>query len=117
LTPELTAAVYQIARLVPPGRATTYGAVARAIGLPRGARAVGRAMSLCPSAEPGRPEYGPAHRVVGAGGLLTAAAAFGPPGVMRGRLQAEGIEVRPSDTGTDRIRGWKKVFWDPFDGI
>ena len=55
--------VYRLVKQIPRGRVTTYGAVAKALRLPGGARAVGYAMAACPS---GRGI--PWHRVIGAGG-------------------------------------------------
>lgn len=99
------AAVMDIVRLVPRGRATSYGAVARAAGHPTLSRMVGRIM--------GEGERGvPAHRVVGSGGALTGRAAFGTPDRMRELLEADGVEVVDN-----RIRNWKKVFWDPVKEI
>ena len=109
---ELREAVYEIVRLVPPGRVTNYGAIARAVGLPTGARQVGRAMGMCPAAKPGQKGYTPAHRVVAAGGVLSAAGAFGGYDALATLLEAEGVKVR-----SGRIVGWKKVFWDPMQEI
>lgn len=101
-------AVYDIVRLVPAGRATSYGAIARAAGHPGHSRLVGRIMAVCDSAASGIP----AHRVVNSQGVLSAAAAFGAPGRMRQLLEAEGVEV-----AGERIRRWKQVFWDPMEEL
>ncbi len=98
------AAVMDIVRLVPRGRATSYGAIAHAVGHPALPRMVGRIM--------GGAEGVPAHRVVGSGGMLTGHMAFGAPGRMRELLEAEGVEVV-----NNRIRNWKQVFWDPLKEI
>ena len=104
----LEQAVYDIVRLIPPGRATSYGAIARAVGFSNFSRMVGRIMSQCDSASTGVP----AHRVINSKGILTAAAAFGPAGRMQQLLEAEGVEVR-----SGRIVNWKRVFWDPMQEI
>jgi methylated-DNA-protein-cysteine methyltransferase-like protein len=101
---ELTEAVYGIVWLIPSGRATSYGAIARAIGWPGRARWVGRIVGSCDSELPGLP----AHRVVNGQGILTARSAFESPTRMQELLEAEGVAVRDH-----RIVGWKNVFWDP----
>lgn len=99
-------AVYDIVRLVPAGRATSYGAVARAAGYPALSRMVGRIMA-------GASETGvPAHRVVNNQGVLSGRAAFGEPGRMQRLLEAEGVAVE-----NNRIRNWRRVFWNPLDEI
>ncbi len=98
---EFTRAVYDLVMLVPPGRATSYGAIAAGIGHANLSRMVGRAMSGCP-------EGIPAHRVVNSQGVLTAAGCFSKPGRMQALLEAEGVEV-----ASNRIRNWRRVFWDP----
>ena len=101
---ELTGAVYEIVGLIPKGRATSYGAIARAVGRPDHSRMVGRIMGACDSDRTGIP----AHRVVNSQGVLSARAAFGTPTRMQELLEAEGIAVR-----NHRIVNWKKIFWDP----
>lgn len=105
---ELTAAVYEIVALVPVGRATSYGAIARAIGRPDHSRLVGRIMGACDSDH----TRIPAHRVVNSQGVLSARAAFGTPTRMQELLEAEGTVVR-----NHRIVNWKKVFWNPQDEL
>ena len=77
--------VYAVVRSVPPGRVTTYGTIARLLGRVRGARQVGWAMHNCP-------DDVPAHRVVGAGGVLSGGWAFGHPSVQRSLLEDEGVQ-------------------------
>jgi methylated-DNA-protein-cysteine methyltransferase-like protein len=101
---NLKQAVYDIVNLIPYGRATSYGAIARAIGFPNLSRKVGKIMSECNSVE----NVAPAHRVVNSQGILTASKAFGSNGEMRKLLESEGITVE-----NNRIRDWKRVFWDP----
>ena len=97
-------AIYNIVVCIPPGRATSYGAIARAVGYPQLSRMVGHIMGECDSTQTGIP----AHRVVNSQGKLTAKECFDPPGEMERLLASEGITVE-----NDRIRNWKKVFWDP----
>lgn len=100
---EFRHAVCEIVRLIPSGRATTYGSLARAAGYPAYARMVGKIMSDIPAG------VGmPAHRVVASGGVLSGSHAFGGPGKMQRLLEEEGVVV----TG-NRIKEWKKVYWDP----
>jgi methylated-DNA-protein-cysteine methyltransferase-like protein len=95
--------VWEIAKLVPRGRVTSYGAIARALGSAQSARMVGWAMN----AAHGQPEV-PAHRVVNRNGLLSGKMHFGSPGEMQRRLRAEGIKVKK-----DRVLDFDKLFWDP----
>lgn len=71
-------------RRVPSGRVTTYGTIARLIGLGRGARQVGWVMRVCP-------DDVPAHRVVNSTGALSGGWAFGHPSVQRAMLEEEGV--------------------------
>lgn len=96
--------VFEIARLVPKGRVTSYGAIAKALGAGGSARMVGYAMSNAGIAHP----KVPAHRVVNSGGLLTGKFHFSPPELMQELLEKEGITVV-----NDKIKDFKKVFWDP----
>ena len=105
---ELTAAVYQIVALIPIGRATSYGAIARAIGHPDHSRLVGRIMGACDSDRTGIP----AHRVVNSQGILSARTAFETPSRMQELLQEEGIIVHHN-----RIVNWKKIYWNPLDEL
>ncbi|HEY9047450.1 MAG TPA: MGMT family protein [Ohtaekwangia sp.] len=93
--------VYEVARLIPAGRATSYGAIGAYLGLKSSARMVGWAMFGCPKDVP-------AHRVVNSKGLLTAKHHFKPPGKMQKLLEKEGVKVV-----NDKIVGFNEVFWDP----
>ncbi|MCB0429023.1 MAG: MGMT family protein [Flavobacteriales bacterium] len=95
--------VYAVVRLIPEGRVTSYGAIARYLGSGRSARIVGWAMNNCHHLE----EPVPAHRVVNRQGLLTGKMHFGGT-VMQQLLENEGITVED-----DQILDFKKVFWDP----
>ena len=95
--------VYDIVRLIPAGRATSYGAIAHALGTKSGARMVGYAMNNCH----GMPDV-PAHRVVNRNGLLSGRHHFPEENSMQDRLEAEGIRVE-----NHQIQEFDKVFWDP----
>jgi methylated-DNA-protein-cysteine methyltransferase-like protein len=79
--------VYALVRRIPRGRVATYGQVAAAAGVPRGARAVGWALRALPAALARRIPW---HRVVGAGGRISPRAGPGPE-IQRRRLRAEGV--------------------------
>ena len=96
--------VYDIVRLVPKGRVTSYGAIAKALGAAKSSRVVGYAMNNAHGMNV------PAHRVVNRNGMLTGKMHFGTPTRMQELLEAEGIEVK-----NDRICNFAKHFWDPMD--
>lgn len=91
--------IYDVVRQIPAGQAATYSQVARAAGLPRGARIAGYAMAAC------RDETVPCHRVVDRlGGTKTAFDRLAP-GTQRALLEAEGVPFRPDGTvDLDRCR-------------
>lgn len=93
--------VYEVAKLIPKGRVTSYGAIAQYLGVKSSARMVGWAMYGCPKDVP-------AHRVVNSAGLLTGKHHFKPPSAMETRLKKEGIKVK-----NDQVQEFKDVFWDP----
>ena len=95
--------VYQVVRLIPPGRVTSYGAIANYLGTKGSSRMVGYAMQACGNANPPVP----AHRVVNSAGLLTGKFHFGGDR-MEQMLASEGIKVLD-----DKVQDFKKVFWDP----
>src|SRR5687767_8073742 len=84
------ASVYRAVRAIPPGRVATYGQLARWLGVPRGARAVGWALRAL---SPARAARVPWHRVVSAGGCIAERAGTGPERQRR-RLMAEGVRFR-----------------------
>src|SRR5688572_22974763 len=96
--------VYAVARLVPRGRITSYGAIAKYLGTARSARMVGWAMNGAHTVKPKIP----AHRVVNRNGLLTGKNHFGSPTHMQELLEKEGIKVV-----NDQVKDFKKLFWDP----
>ncbi|RZL38402.1 MAG: MGMT family protein [Pedobacter sp.] len=100
--------VYEVARLIPKGRVTSYGAIAKSLGAAKSSRMVGHAMLYAGTAQP----YVPAHRVVNSGGLLTGKFHFNPPELMEELLAAEGVEVK-----NDKVVNFKNVFWNPMEEI
>ena len=100
--------VYDVVRLIPPGRVTSYGAIARFLGSGRSARMVGWAMNACHNVHPPVP----AHRVVNRNGQLSGKMHFGHPDQMERLLKKEKIKV--SD---DTIVNFQQVFWDPMQAI
>ena len=96
-------AIYDMVRLVPTGRVTSYGAIAAAIGMKSGARLVGYAMNHCHGVKP----KVPAHRVVNHSGLLTGKHHFGGD-KMQQLLEKEGVKVID-----DKVQRFKELFWDP----
>ena len=96
--------VYEVVRLIPYGRVTSYGAIAQYLGSKGSARMVGWAMNMSHS----QPLDVPAHRVVNRKGMLTGKHHFGGPKVMQELLENEDIIVLK-----DQIAGFAKYFWDP----
>ena len=96
--------VYEITRLIPYGRVTSYGAIARYLGTALSARMVGWAMNQSHSTE----DFIPAHRVVNRNGMLTGKHHFGGSKVMQELLESEGVRIKD-----DQVVDFNKVFWDP----
>ena len=96
--------VYDVTRLIPYGRVTSYGAIARFLGSGRSARMVGWALNVCHS----RPDFIPAHRVVNHKGFLTGKIHFGNSSTMQQLLENEGIIIE-----NDQIMNFREKFWDP----
>ena len=95
--------VYEVVKLIPPGRVTSYGAIANYLGTKGRARMVGWAMNASHSMKDV-----PAHRVVNRSGLLTGKNHFKHPDQMEELLVQEGITVID-----DQVQNLDKVFWDP----
>ncbi|MFL5772894.1 MAG: MGMT family protein [Flavisolibacter sp.] len=96
--------VFDVVRMIPKGRVTSYGAVAAALGAKMSARMVGWAMN---SAHRVKPKV-PAHRVVNRAGLLSGKMHFETPEKMQELLEKEGIKVVD-----DQVQNFNKIFWDP----
>ena len=95
--------VHQVVRLIPKGRVTSYGAIARYLGHPKKSQLVGWAMKAAHD----DPTI-PAHRVVNKTGELIGRYRFDSPLTMQQRLQQEGVRVK-----NDRVENLIIVFWDP----
>jgi methylated-DNA-protein-cysteine methyltransferase-like protein len=101
--------VYEVTKRIPKGRVSTYGAIARYLGMKSGARLVGYALTAVNRT---RFHDVPAHRVVNRNGLLTGKIHFGSPTRMADLLTGEGVEVID-----DRVQNFSNVFWDPSDHL
>ncbi len=100
--------VYEVVRLIPEGRVTSYGAIANYLGLKRSARMVGWAMNAA-HADPSIP----AHRVVNRIGVLSGRNHFsGGAHVMQEKLEREGLRVED-----DQVQNFDEVFWDPMQEL
>ncbi len=95
--------VYEVARLIPYGRVTSYGAIAKYLGAARSARMVGWAMN-----NSGKYDDVPAHRVVNRKGILTGKHHFSGSNLMQQLLENEGISVVEN-----QIQNFESLFWDP----
>ncbi|MGL4583616.1 MAG: MGMT family protein [Flavobacterium sp.] len=95
--------VFTVARQIPEGRVTTYGAIARAIGAARSARMVGYAMNASHN-----DDTVPAHRVVNRNGMLTGKFHFDGTNLMQQLLENEGIEVIDN-----KVVNFKELLWEP----
>lgn len=96
--------VYEVVRLIPKGRVSTYGAIARYLGTARSARMVGYAMNASFGVIPSVP----AQRVVNRKGMLSGKHHFQTPTRMQELLEKEGLIIRD-----DCIANFEKAFWDP----
>ncbi|MBC7903097.1 MAG: MGMT family protein [Gemmatimonadaceae bacterium] len=96
--------VYEVARQIPRGRVTSYGAIAACLGAKSSSRMVGWAMN---GAHLLKPKV-PAHRVVNRNGMLSGKMHFGEPDRMQQLLEKEGIAVKD-----DKVTDFKTLFWDP----
>ena len=99
--------VYQVVVLVPYGRVTTYGAIAKYLGAARSSRMVGWAMN----ATHNRMEV-PAHRVVNRIGMLSGKHHFQGTNLMQQLLESEGVEVVEN-----QVQDFKIKFWDPTENL
>ena len=95
--------VYDVVRLIPHGKVTAYGAIARFLGDTRASRRVGWALNSSFGVEP----EVPAHRVVNRNGMLSGAMHFPPEKPMAEKLEMEGIEVKDG-----QVVNFDAVFWD-----
>lgn len=93
--------VYEVAKMIPFGKVTTYGAIGKYLGKKNGARMVGWAMNGCPDGVP-------AHRVVNSKGELTARENFRGPKSMQTLLEEEGHKIVHH-----KIQNFESVLWHP----
>lgn len=96
--------VYAVAKQIPYGRVTSYGAIAKYLGMAKSARVVGYAMNNSLAQDV------PAHRVVNRNGLLTGKHHFEGTNLMQQLLESEGVQVK-----NNQVLDFKKLFWDPKD--
>ncbi|MBJ2174241.1 MGMT family protein [Aureibaculum sp. A20] len=97
--------VYKIARKIPYGRVTSYGAIAKCLGAAKSARMVGWAMNASHL-----DDTIPAHRVVNRNGILTGKHHFDGINLMQQLLENEGVEVID-----EKISNFEAIFWNPND--
>ena len=95
--------VYKVVKMIPSGRVSTYGLIAKYLGSTKSSRIVGYAMN----ASHQNSEI-PAHRVVNRVGLLTGKHHFSGTTLMKDLLESEGVKIQ-----NDRVVNFKKVVWDP----
>ena len=95
--------VYKVVKMIPSGRVSTYGLIAKYLGSTNSSRVVGYAMN----ASHQNSEI-PAHRVVNRVGLLTGKHHFSGTTLMKDLLESEGVKIQ-----NDRVVNFKKVVWDP----
>lgn len=100
--------VYQVVRLIPKGRVTSYGAIAEYLGAKTSSRLVGYAMN---GAHRVKPKV-PAHRVVNRNGLLTGKHHFETPFKMQELLEKEKVKIK-----NDTVVDFKKLFWNPSEEL
>jgi len=96
--------VFDVVRLIPKGRVTSYGAIAKYLGTGGSSRMVGWAMNASHHVKP----KVPAHRVVNRNGMLTGKAHFATPTLMEELLLKEKIKVK-----NETVLDFEKLFWDP----
>lgn len=101
--PNFFERVLEVVKKIPPGKVTSYGAIARYLGAAKSARMVGWAINKV-----GDLEEVPAQRVVNRFGLLTGKHHFGGTNAMQQLLESEGVMVKDN-----KIQNFEKVFWDP----
>jgi methylated-DNA-protein-cysteine methyltransferase related protein len=100
--------VFEVARQIPKGRVTSYGAIAAYLGTKLSARMVGWAMNAAGSAKP----KVPAQRVVNRNGMLSGKHHFATPTMMEELLKKDGVTVK-----NDTVVDFKDRFWDPSEAL
>ena len=102
--PNFFERVYEVTKLVPHGRVTSYGAIAKYLGTGQSAQMVGWALNNSHAMK----EWVPAHRVVNRIGLLSGKHHFSGSDTMKQLLESEGVKVED-----DRVVDFEKLYWDP----
>lgn len=105
--PNFFQRVYEVVKLIPPGRVTSYGAIARYLGAAGSARMVGWALNSSH-----KYEDVPAQRVVNRTGLLTGKHHFGGTTAMQQQLENEGVRIKEN-----KVQDFDFIFWDPADHL
>jgi methylated-DNA-protein-cysteine methyltransferase-like protein len=100
--------VYQVVRLIPQGRVTSYGAIAKYLGSAKSSRIVGYAMNGSHQQK----ILVPAQRVVNRNGLLTGKVHFATPTTMQELLELEGVKIK-----NDKVVDFEELFWDPSEEL
>ena len=100
--------VFQVVRLIPKGRVTSYGAIAKYLGTAKSSRVVGYAMNSSHNQK----IPVPAQRVVNRNGLLTGKIHFPTSTTMQELLENEGISIKD-----DKVVEFEKLFWDPSEEL
>lgn len=95
--------VYEVVKLIPKGRVTSYGAIAEYLGMKSGGRMIGWAMNAVHEFK-----HIPAHRMLNRNGLLTGKMHFSTPTKMQELLEKEAVKIKD-----DQVQNFEKVFWDP----
>ena len=95
--------VYEVVKMIPSGRVSTYGLIAKYLGSAKSSRVVGYAMNASH-----QNSDIPAHRVVNRLGILTGKHHFSGTTLMKNLLESEGVKIQ-----NDRVVNFKKVVWDP----
>jgi methylated-DNA-protein-cysteine methyltransferase-like protein len=95
--------VYKVVMLIPYGKVTSYGAIAKYLGAAKSARMVGYAMNASHAMQDV-----PAHRVVNRKGLLTGKHHFDGTNLMQQLLENEGVVIIDN-----QIQNFEAIFWDP----
>jgi methylated-DNA-protein-cysteine methyltransferase-like protein len=92
--------VYQVVKQIPRGRVLSYGALAKILRLPGGARSAGRAMAATPAGK-----GIPWHRVLGEGGKILIREPYAS--LQKKLLESEGVTVVESRVNL------KQHLWTP----
>jgi methylated-DNA-protein-cysteine methyltransferase-like protein len=100
--------IYEVVKLIPRGRVTSYGSIAKFLSAAKSSRVVGYAMNACHQVDPPIP----AHRVVNRNGLLTGKMHFSSPTKMEELLKVEGVIVEQN-----QVKSFPDIFWDPTEEL